>query len=120
MSEERRKQTRVHFETQVVLKSGESEIISNLNLRDISLKGMFVRTNKIIPIGAFCDIQILLTGTSNPLYLSLKGRIVRHASSGLGLHFVSIDADSYIHFKNLLMYNALDPDAMEKELKTFR
>ncbi len=120
MSTERRKQTRVHFETQVVLKSEGSEIISNVNSRDISLKGIFIRTKKKIPIGAPCDIQILLTGTTNPLYLNLRGRIVRHANSGLGLHFDSIDADSYIHFKNLLMYNASDPDAMEKEFKTFR
>ena len=112
---ERRRKTRVHFETQVILKSGTSEISSTVNSRDISLKGMFVRTDKKLPIGASCDIQILLTGATNHLFLNLKGRVVRHNDSGLGLHFDSIDVDSYMHLKNLLMYNALDPDTIEKE-----
>ena len=116
MSKERRKKTRVHFETQVILRSGTSEISSNVNSKDISVKGMFVRTDKKLPIGASCDIQILLTGTTNNLFLNLKGRVVRHDDSGLGLDFDSIDVDSYMHLKNLLMYNAQDPDAIEKEI----
>ena len=116
MSKERRKQTRVYFKTEVILKSDSSEIKSNINSKDISLKGMYVRTDEKMPIGTSCDIRILLTGSTNNLFINLKGRIIRHDDSGLGIHFDSVDVDSYLHLKNLLMYNAPDPDAIEKEM----
>jgi hypothetical protein len=110
----------VHFETQVTLKAGASEIISNVNSKDISLKGMYVRSDKRLPIGTACDIQILLTGTTQQLTINLKGRIIRLDDTGLGLHFDSIDVNSFNHLKNLLMYNAPDPDAIEEEFPPFR
>ena len=117
MNTEKRKKTRVHFEAQVILKSGTIEIVSNVISKDISLKGMFIKTDKKIPLEALCDIKILLTGTTNKISINLKGRIVRQDSSGLGLSFDSMDLESYSHLRNLLMYNAVDPDAMEKEMR---
>ena len=46
MNEERRKKTRVHFKTQVTLKTDKSEIVAEANSKDISIKGMFVNTGK--------------------------------------------------------------------------
>ncbi|MBN1848812.1 MAG: PilZ domain-containing protein [Deltaproteobacteria bacterium] len=116
MSKERRKQTRVQFETEVILKSEKSEIRSNVNSKDISLKGMYVRTREKMPVGTYCDIRIILTGSTDNLFISLKGRIIRQDAFGLGIHFDSVDLDSFQHLKNLLMYNAPDPDAIEKEI----
>lgn len=46
MNEEKRKKTRVHFKTQVTLKTDESEIEAEANSKDISVKGIFVNTKK--------------------------------------------------------------------------
>ncbi|MBW1677129.1 MAG: PilZ domain-containing protein [Deltaproteobacteria bacterium] len=116
MNEERRKKTRVYFKTQVTLKTDKSEIVAEANSKDISIKGMFVSTGKRIPVGTPCDVEILLTGTSTRLALSIKGVITRQDASGLGLAFDSMDIDSYFHLKNIVMYNASDPEDIEKEM----
>jgi len=113
---ERRKKTRVDFSTEVVLKSGPDKIVSKADSRDISFKGLFISTDKEIPIKTSCDIEIHLSGPSSSLILHMKGKIVRRNASGLGIAFDSIDVDSYFHLKNLLMYNASEPDKIEEEI----
>ncbi|NVM22191.1 MAG: PilZ domain-containing protein [Desulfobacterales bacterium] len=115
MVEEKRKKTRVHFEALVTLKTDESEIQTEANLKDISMKGMFVNTEEKIPAGTPCDIEILLTGTSTTLALSIRGSIARHDASGLGIAFDSMDIDSYFHLKNIVMYNASNTEDIDKE-----
>lgn len=116
MGEEKRKRTRVHFKTQVTLRTEELEIEAEANSKDISLKGIFVNTKEKIPAGTPCDIEIMLTGTSTELALSIKGTIIRQEPSGLGIAFDSMDVDSYFHLKNIVMYNASDPEDIEKEM----
>lgn len=116
MNEEKRKKTRVDFKTLVILKTDESEIEAEANSKDISIKGIFVNTEKKIPVGTPCDIEILLTGTSTRLALSIKGIITRQDASGLGIAFDSMDIDSHFHLRNIVMYNASDSDDMEKEM----
>ena len=117
MEEERREKTRVYFHTQVVLTSGDSEIVAETNSKDISLKGMFVYTQKMMPIDTSCHIEIILRGSSSRLSLRMEGKVIRHDDSGLGITFDSIDIDSYFHLKNLVMYNAEDPDIIEEEVE---
>ncbi len=116
MEEERRTRTRVYFTTQVIVKTDESEIVAEANSEDISIKGLFVNTEKRIPVGTPCDIEILLTGTSTRLALTIKGIITRQDASGLGIAFDSMDLDSYVHLKNIVLYNASDPEDIEKEM----
>ena len=116
MNEEKRKKTRVHFQTQVTLKTDKSEIEAEANSKDISIQGIFVNTEKKIPVGTPCDIEILLTGTSTRLALSIKGVIARQEAFGLGIAFDSMDVDSHFHLKNIVMYNAPDPEDIEREI----
>lgn len=115
MEKEKRKKTRVHFETQVVLKTDVSEIKVGANSSDISMKGMFVNTDEKIPIETPCSIEIVLSGTTSRLALNIEGVIARHDKNGLGIIFNSMDVDSFLHLKNIVTYNASDPDAIEKE-----
>jgi hypothetical protein len=116
MEEERRKRTRVHFTTQVIVKTDKSEIAAEAKSEDISIKGIFINTDKKMPVGTPCDIEILLTGMSTKLVLNIKGVITRQDESGLGIAFDSVDLDSYIHLKNIVLYNASDPEDIEREM----
>lgn len=118
MGEERRKKTRVDFATQVILRTDRSEIVAEANSKDISTKGMFVNTEQAVPVGTTCDVEILLTGTSTKLALNIKGIITRQDGHGLGITFDSMDVDSYFHLKNIVMYNASDPEEIEKEISS--
>jgi hypothetical protein len=113
--ENRRSKTRVHFETRVIIRTAETEIVSQASSRDISLKGVFVLTDRSLPVDTPCDVEILLTGSSTRLSIRVQGHVARQDGDGLGIIFESIDPDSYFHLRNLLMYNAPDPDAIEEE-----
>jgi hypothetical protein len=116
MGDDKRRRTRVHFETQVVLKTDISEIKAGANSSDISMKGMFISTDEKIPVGTPCDIEIVLSGTTSKLALNIEGVIARQDKHGLGITFASMDVDSYFHLKNIVTYNASDPDVIEEEM----
>ena len=120
MDDEKRKNTRVHFNTRVVLKCTDIEIEAVAHSKDISMKGIFVETDRKLPIGTHCDVEIFLSGTSSQLALSMKGLVVRDIPAGLGIHFESIEVDSFFHLKNLIMYNTSNPEAIEDEIITVR
>ncbi len=115
MDAEKRKNIRIDFKTRVVLKCEGQTILSDADSRDISLKGIFIKTDKVLKMGTPCDLELVLSGASTSLKLAMTGRISRQGDGGLGVSFDGIDLDSYWHLKNLLMYNAQDPDAVEKE-----
>ena len=116
MRDDKRKRTRVHFKTQVVLKTGVSEIKANAKSSDISMKGLFITTDEKISVGTPCNIEIVLSGTTSRLALTIKAVIARQDKDGLGITFDSMDVDSYFHLKNIVMYNASDPDVIAEEI----
>ena len=87
MGIEKRRRARISFYTEIVLKAKEFEVSVNANLKDISMNGLFVETDKKIPIGTSCDIAIILTGKSSKLMVSAEGLVARQAESGLGIQF---------------------------------
>lgn len=112
---ERRQKTRVSFRTDVVLKSGDKVIAARANSKNISLNGIFINTDQRLPLGTFCNLGIMLTGSSSELSLKIIGKIAREGDEGLGIAFESIDVDSYFHLRNIVKYNALDWEKIENE-----
>lgn len=112
----RRKKTRVNFETQVTVKTKDAEVLSRTHSKNISLRGVYLETDCALPLGTPCEVAILLSGTSTLLSIRVRGKVARTDAAGLGIVFESIDPDSYFHLKNLLMHNTSDPDDIEREL----
>ncbi len=108
--EERRQKLRVDFKTQIVLRIGDSEVHLDGDSRDLSLSGIFINTNEDAQAGTKCDVEVRLTGMAQPLNLKMKGSIIRKETSGIAITFESMDLDSYTHLKNIVRYNASNPD----------
>jgi hypothetical protein len=120
MGEERRQKTRVHFETHVIIRTEASEVRAEADSEDISIKGIFVKTQDKIPEGTLCDLEILLTGSSTRLVLTIKGKIKRQEEDGVAIGFESMDLDSYMHLKNIILYNVTDPEETKKEMLSLK
>lgn len=106
-SSEKRKNERAAFETQVVIKGVDGiKIQAKGSSKDLSLKGIFVTTDKEIAIGSECEIEVILTGMIEDVVLKMNGKVMRKEKTGVGVHFESIDLESYTHLKNIVMYNA--------------
>ncbi len=115
MEDERRRRTRVVFTTEVELASGDLTVKSTRS-RDVSMTGIFIYTDQHLEPGAACQITIRLLGASSDLRLTAEGRVVRVTDDGLAVEFTSLDLDSYVHLRNLIVYNAEDPDGILEEV----
>jgi len=107
---EKRSKPRVYFETNILLKLDKFEVQAFGSSRDLSLNGIYLKTDDDVPVGAECAIEISLFGMTEALLLKMQGIIVRKEMSGIGISFNSMDLDSYAHLKNIVRYNSADPD----------
>ncbi|MDO9462489.1 MAG: PilZ domain-containing protein [Deltaproteobacteria bacterium] len=112
---EKRKRTRVDFSIKVEVARPGGEF-KCMDLRDLSMRGLYAYTRKPFNIGEDCDIRIgLLDGNDEAVIVS-KGVVVRTDGKGMGIQITEIDADGFQHLRNIMYYNTGDPEKIDKEL----
>lgn len=94
---ENRKCKRVHFVCQAeVVTSGQwFEAVTD----NISICGMFIRTDHRMPVGVMAVISLNLNKTHIG---DVNGVVVRSDNKGLAVQFRSFDMDSFNHIKTLV------------------
>lgn len=113
--DEKRKFTRVLFETTIKITAGSAVIVSN-RLRDISLGGAFVSASGTsLPEGTSCILEIDLIGRATLLRIQIEGEVVRSDEEGMAMKFTKMDLDSLVHLRHLIAVHAQDPKAMDAE-----
>ncbi len=105
---ERRGARRVRFESRVLLDAGKEKVKATVDARDISLKGMYVRAGRSLPVDTPCRVTVRLTGQASQVSFTVEGRICRHGDDGMGIVFSRLSEDSYVHIKNLVRLHAMD------------
>ncbi len=105
---DRRKHTRVDFTTRIVINTGAAVIEADGNSKDLSLKGVFIYTDKKLAAGTNCHVKIFLSGGVDDIELSMQAKVVRVEEHGLGIAFGPMDLDSYTHLRNVMRYNVED------------
>jgi hypothetical protein len=112
---EKRKFTRVLFETTIKITADKTVIVSN-RLRDISLGGAFVFTSgPSLPEGTSCILEIDLVGRATLLRIQIEGEVVRSDEEGMAVKFTKIDLDSLVHLRHLIAVHARDPKTVDVE-----
>ena len=114
-SPEKRKYTRVPFQTEALVEGLNEAFRVQAKTRDICLDGLYLITHHRPALNASCDLSITLTGSSSRLAIKVKARVARHDPQGVAFAFEGVDPDAYFHLKNLLLYNAADPEAILRE-----
>ena len=110
---EKRAVTRVLFNVKSSVKFGDKTIIGDVI--NISMHGMLLQTSEQIPENEIVDAQIYMEGTTSELKINVQGRILRSDKTGTAIAFKSVDIDSFIHLKNIVVYNEGDEDKIMKE-----
>ncbi|MCP4640371.1 MAG: PilZ domain-containing protein [bacterium] len=103
----------VHIAAEVA-SEGRSEIHGTID--DLSMNGVLVVCDEPYPVGAFCDIRLILRGGEETVRVEGRGQVKRVETPGMALEFTEIDADSVDHLRRLVLYNAPDSDRVESEL----
>lgn len=94
---------KVKLDAQVRLANG---ILLEGQTENISLKGLFFRTEKTFPLDTLVKVHLYLTGTEGKESLDLKGTVVRIEATGMAIQFTEVDSDSLEHLRRLLIYNS--------------
>ena len=110
---EKRSNTRILFNVSAIVKYKEREI--KCSVVNLSLNGILVKTDEEIHVGEDISINIIMEGSTSQLAINLEGVVKRSDNSEMAAEFKSIDLDSFIHLKNIVVYNEGDEEKIMKE-----
>ncbi len=84
---EKRKRTRILVNADIVLRSEDKAFSLYGRTRDISMKGLFIKSVGAFPLGAKCHIEIIIHGHGSDLTIKLCGNVARIENGGYGVLF---------------------------------
>lgn len=108
MNEERRQDKRICFESRVRIITEDKTINAEADSRDISLMGIYLVPEIKIALDTFCTLNITLKGKSSSMNCTVHGKVCRHDDKGMGIAFLDMQEDSFVHIKNLIMLHTAD------------
>jgi hypothetical protein len=108
--DDRRECTRVPIKLQAKVIAGETVVASG-DTRDVGLGGLFVVTDRPLPVGTRCQMILHLEGADRQVFLPAGGRVVRAEAGGMGVEFTELGPDCFHHLRRLILADAPDPAA---------
>ena len=112
-----RESTRGPSGMEVDLRFYDGTEISGL-LNNISLRGLFMPTDRSVPVGSACDVTVHLGGRDRGLALEIKGEVARCEEGGVGIRFDEITYEAFQHLQKIVFFGSSDPDTIENEMGT--
>ena len=119
---ERRKHTRlpIALKVEMKLQNGDHCLGNTIN---VSFGGILADFPDFPPVtlGDSCQVSILLSEEGpERMAIELECQVMRQDEGKLGFQFMkftTMDLESFIHFKNLMLLNSPDPEAILQELE---
>jgi hypothetical protein len=96
----RRRFDRVQFESQAMVKTGGQSF--EASTENLSLNGLFIRTEKRLPVGNRAEVMFVLPSASRSSEISVNGAVVRYDNDGMAFQFGSLDHDSFSLLKTII------------------
>lgn len=112
----KRRFSRVTAQFDVTLRAEGGSPVTG-TLRDIAVQGAFVVCAPTIPLGTPVEVSIVLHGGIDDVKVTARATVVRHEDAGLGVHFTEVDLESVEHLRNIITFNAEDPDVVWEEMR---
>ncbi len=114
---EKRKFERVDLRTEAIVR--HRDVTFRGEVQNLSLKGLFVRTDQKIPLNEKVDVAMLFHGSSSELSFNLEASVVRATGEGIGLNFRKIDIDSLVRAETAATAGASDRQQVIEEFYGF-
>lgn len=110
---ERRRYTRINFNTRVEFRQGK--LAFETELVDVSLNGILIDTPRDYEIRANIPAEARIP-LGDEAEIRMTVRLIHSSSEVLGFECESIDVDSIAHLRRLIELNMGDPHAAERVL----
>lgn len=86
-------------------------------IKDLSMKGMLVVTEERPAVGTPCEAVITLV--EGEAEIRVSGIVAALHPMGIGMEFSTIDGlESYMHLRNLVLFNTGDVERAEAEMRS--
>jgi hypothetical protein len=102
-------------EVRVTLENG-SKITGKAE--DVSVKGVFVETPSLFPVGTRCQAAVMLDTGAGILEVHAMGTVARVSAEGMAIEFDTTTPEDLEHLQKLVLYNAVDTDRAEAEIRS--
>ena len=103
---EKRAEERIVYEHTIVFRTEKTIMETALDIRNISMSGVYVATTQPLDIGTKCSIEIKLHDKNNSLViLLLEGVVSRVDDTGQGVEFIDLDTDDIAKLDQVLSSN---------------
>ena len=110
--ENRREFTRVRIQLDAEISADDKASINGV-AKDLSLNGVYIPCTGTLPIDTECSIGLFLDGRD--IRLEVTGKVTRQDEDGMAIEFTGVPLDDLEHLRNLIRFNAEDPNAVEEE-----
>jgi hypothetical protein len=105
---EKRRHTRVIF-TRSVKVFIQDKLHGQFPARNLSLGGLYIEGDIDIPEGGDCRLELHETGRRSSLIVNFCGTVRRKDKDGVGVHFTSMEDDSFMFLQTMVLYSSDDP-----------
>ena len=112
MSRDKRRRTRIEADFEAYVTVGD--VIVPVATRNISLKGALLEGCDECLVGTSCELNIPLAPN---IRIVIEGDVIRAEDNEIAMIFREMDDLSFASLHRLVQLNALDPDAIDDELK---
>lgn len=111
----KRRFTRVPFDVRTRIEI-EGQSHSADRIYNLSVGGCLLPLEILPEKGAPCRVEIQIGGTRTDVSVRVEGEIIRSGEGTVAVKFLRIDPDSLFHLQNIILYNASNPEEVEKEI----
>ena len=115
--EDKRHFSRVGFKVSALLQS--DGVVLKGEVKDVSLRGMYLVTEEVLPVGAPVEITIYLSSTEPPIAINVTGEVARLVPGGIGCAFDKMDVDSFTHLRSIISYQGGDESKAMAEFANY-
>jgi hypothetical protein len=106
--------TRVRFSTRADVDVDGKTLRGDLV--DVSMSGIYMRSDAKVNQGDSCEVRILL-GDDAPMVIHALGHVARCDDKGFAVSFSVFYCDSDSCLKQVILHNADNPKAVEREIE---
>ncbi|MBU5638787.1 PilZ domain-containing protein [Geomonas sp. Red69] len=114
---ERRNFSRVDFRVSALLQAEGVAVKGEVT--DVSLHGLYMETQELIPVGTPVEVTIYLSAAPDPVVINVKGTVARLVPGGLGCAFDKMDVESFAHLRSIISYQGGDESKVMAEFSEY-
>ena len=88
-------------------------------IMNLGMGGCLLPITADLKVGIVCHVRILLNAAESEISVEIAGEIKRSNPGTVAVQFTRIDPDSLFHLRNIVRYNCLDADVVDREISKY-